>query len=569
MKNLFIICICLFIYTISSSCEKMFGGYLDKAPGIDVTEDTIFSSQTQVETEVANMYYWGMFNDMATYNERDMSDSPIEGACEESETVAAWFWVHSRWNTGGMSATLQGDMRWTTRWKGIRIANILLERIDAAPVSEDYKSQVKGEAKWIRALSYFEMMKHYGGVPLIYHRFNITDNFLIQRSTLEVTLDSILMDCNDAITLCPAIYPSQYRGRVTKEAAYALKSKALLFAASPQFNTDTPILPLPGHNDLICFGNYDKNRWLLAANAAKEAIDNAAASGNALVTNQGVTKNWKYIWEVMDNSEIIIADKIEGTRGFQYFLPASIYNGMMGNTVTMNFVQYYEKSDGTKQTWDMVNGGGDLLAKYAQLDPRFNQCIAHQNSYWNADFPIIQVTTTPAGRDLSGCVGGAWVRKPIPDAFRTNANQVCSWPLFKVNELYLNYAEALNEYYDNPPAEAYAAVHTIRARSGMPDFPPGMTQAAFRTKLRNERAIELAMDAHRIFDERRWLIGDAEGLMRGNMYGIKIYPNASVPGEYTYVPYVFSVRTFYPRMYLHPFQQAEINKGYLIQNPGY
>jgi len=340
-----------------------------------------------------------------------------------------------------------------------------------------------------------------------------------------------------------------------------------LFAASPQFNTGTPVLELPGHNDLICFGSYDANRWQVAADAAKAAIDNAAASGNALIENQGVTKNWRYIWEVMDNPEIIIADKAQGTRGFQYFLPASIYKGMMGNCVTMNFVKYYEKLDGTPQTgWDMVNGGSNLIALYNSLDPRFAQGIARQGSYWNVDYPIIQVTTTPAGRDLSGCFTGAWCQKPIPAAFRSGANQVCSWPLFKVNELYLNYAEALNEA-QGPVQAAYDAVNRIRARSGMPNFPLGMTKDQFRTKLRNERAIELAFDAHRIFDERRWLISDTEGLMKGNMWGIKVYP--ATGSEYRYVPYVFSVRTFFPRMYLHAFMQSEVDKGYIIQNPGY
>lgn len=567
MKNLFIICIVIFIYALSTSCEKEFGSFLEKAPGIDVTEDTIFSSQTQVETFVASMYYWGMHNDLGLWDERDKSDTQISSACEESEAVRSWFWVHSRWNTGGMSATNQADMRWTSRWKAIRIANIILERIDKVPADDAYKTQVKGEAKWIRALNYFEMFKHYGGVPIVDHRFDLNENFLVQRSTLQATLDFIIKDCDDAISQCPTIYPSAFRGRATKEAAYALKSKTLLFAASPQFNTGTPVMPLSGHNDLICFGSYDPNRWQVAADAAKAAIDAAPAAGNFLITNQGVTKNWKYIWEKMDNPEIIIAEKSKNGTNFGNFLPASIYNGQDGITVTMNFVRYYEKLDGTPQTWDMVNGGNDLSKKYSELDPRFSQCIAANGSYWNVDFPNIQTTTVPLGRNAGGCYGGTWLHKPIPDAMRSGGWIKCNWPIFKVNELYLNYAEALNEA-QGPVQAAYDAVNVIRARSGMPNFPPGMTKEQFRTKIRNERAVELAFDAHRIFDERRWLISDTEGLMKGNMWGIKIYPIANST-EFRYVPYVFSVRTFFPRMYLHPFMQTEVDKGYIIQNPGY
>lgn len=567
MKNIIIICSCIVIYAFSTSCEKSFDDFLEKAPGIDVTEDTIFSSQAQVETLVSSAYYWSMHTDMGLWDERDRSDSPISGACEETEAVAPWFWTHGVWNTGGMSPSNNySDMRWIARWKGIRIVNTLLERIDDVPTDDAYRAQVKGEARFLRALCYFEMFKHYGGVPIVDHTIKPGEDPLIPRATLVKTFEFLIKDCDDAIASLPVVYPSKYRGRATKLAALTLKSKALLYAASPQFNTASPILELPGHNDLICFGNYDVNRWKLAADAAKAAIDAAPGAGCALITYKGVDKNYKYAWEVMDNSEIILAEKSEGLKFFQYLTPSSM-GGMMGNTVTLNFLKYYEKKDGTAQTWDMA-GGNDLNKKYAELDPRFNQSIAHNGSYWNVDFPEVQTTTEPAGRDLYGCYGGMWQRKPVPDAHTMWYKEAYgNWTMFRLAELYLNYAEALNEL-SGPVKEAYDAVHIIRSRSGMPDFPAGLTKDQFRTKLRNERAIELAFDGHRVWDERRWLISDTEGLMKGNMWGMKIY---AIPesNELRYEPYVFSVRTFYPRMYLHPFRQSEIDKGYLIQNPGY
>jgi len=567
MRNIFIICSCIAIYALSTSCEKSFNDFLEKAPGIDVTEDTIFSSKAQVETLVTSAYYWGMHTDAGLWDERDKSDSPISGACEETEAVAPWFWTHSVWNTGGMSpSNSSSDMRWITRWKAIRIVNTLIERIDEVPTDDAYKTQVKGEAKFLRALNYFEMFKHYGGVPIVDHSFKPGEDPLIQRGTLEENFNFLIKDCEDAIAALPSTYPSKYRGRATKLAALSLKSKALLFAASPLFNTGTPVLELSGHNNLICFGNFDANRWKLAADAAKVAIDAAPASGCSLITDKGVDKNYKYVWEVMDNPEIILAEKSEGLRSFQYLTPASM-GGMMGNTVTFNFVKYYEKKNGTPQIWDMT-GGSDLNQKYAELDPRFNQSIAHNGSYWNVDFPEIQTTTEPVGRDLSGCYGGCWQRKPVPDAYTMWYKEAYgNWTMFRLAELYLNYAEALNEF-SGPVQAAFDAVNLIRARSGMPNFPAGLTKDQFRAKIRNERAIELAFDGHRVWDERRWLISDTEGLMKGSMWGMKIY---EIPGstEFRYEPYVFSVRTFYPRMYLHPFRQSEVDKGYIIQNPGY
>lgn len=566
MKYLNKIAFLLIFCFICFSCEKPFGDYLEKAPGVDVTENTIFSSRTELETFLASGYYWGMNNDLAVWDERDKSDAPIASATEESETVAPWFWTNRTWNTGNLTSTSQADMRWLSRWKAIRIVNIIMERVDEVPADQTYLNQVRGEALFLRALNYFELFKHYGGVPIVDHRFQLEEDFLVPRSSLSETLDFIIKDCDDAVANLPANFPSEYRGRATKLAALALKAETLLFAASPQFNSVTPFMDFPGHENLICFGNYDANRWQLAADAAKEVLDAAPTSNCFLVTNQGTDKNYKYSWETMDNSEIIIADKAQGNRWWQYFLPPS-FGGLMGNTVTFNFVKYYEKKDGTPQTWSM-DGGNDLSEKYAQLDPRFKQTIAYNGSYWDEDHPKIVTTTVPKGRDAEGCLGGAWLRKPVPDVQKLwQVETIANWPVFKLNEMYLNYAEALNEA-QGPVQEAYGAVNTIRERSGMPDFPSGLTKEQFREKLRNERAIELAYDGKRIFDERRWLIADQEGNMKGNMWGIKIY-EISGSTEFRYEPYVFEQRTFYKRMYLHPFMQSEIDKGYLIQNPGY
>lgn len=107
----------------------------------------------------------------------------------------------------------------------------------------------------------------------------------------------------------------------------------------------------------------------------------------------------------------------------------------------------------------------------------------------------------------------------------------------------MSYAEALNEYYDVPPEEAYDAVDEIRGRVGMPKLPRNLSQSEFRERVRNERAIELCMEGHRLYDTRRWEICEQDGVMRGNMYGIKIY---KIDGskECRYEPYVFEVRTF-------------------------
>jgi hypothetical protein len=101
----------------------------------------------------------------------------------------------------------------------------------------------------------------------------------------------------------------------------------------------------------------------------------------------------------------------------------------------------------------------------------------------------------------------------------------------------------------------------------MPNLPTGLSQAEFRTRVRNERDIELAFEDHRFWDIRRWLIAENDGVMQGDMIGLTITKLS--PTTYSYLPTKFETRTFYKKMYLHPFDQTEVLKGSLIQNPGW
>jgi len=571
MKNI-LLTIGIFILTLSSSCKKGITDFLDKPPGVDVTEDTIFSSKAQVETFLATTYYSGVAIHM---NPNYFCYGEIAGACDEGEMGQDWHYTNL-WNTADISANdIVGwgeDFIFYDRWSTVRRTNIIIERIDGVPgVDQAYKDQVKGEAKFIRALSYFEMLKRYGGVPIIDKRFNAGDDLNVTRSTVEDCVNFIVKDCDEAAGSLPSAYPANLTGRITRGAALMLKAKTLLYAASPLFNTGTPYLNFGSNNNLICYGNFDKARWQLAADAAKAVLDWAPTAGCSLITNQGVDKNYRYAWEHYDNSEIILAEKAQDNSDywalpFGNLMPPSMYGSWGGITPTLNFLKFYEKKDGTPQTWN-PSGGNDLNEKYAELDPRFAQSIAYNGSFWNEDYPIIQ--TFDGGNQAGFCVGGEWVHKLVPASFRGEASSgaIPNWILFHLAEAYVSYAEALNEA-QGPVQEAYDALNIIRARSGMPPLPAGLSQDQFRVRARNERAVELAFEDQRFWDIRRWLIGENDGVMKGNMYGLKI---TAIPAsnDFHYQPYVFEVRSFYPKEYLHPWPTSEINKGYFIQNPGW
>ena len=571
---------CAILCLSASSCEKNLSQFLDKAPGVDVTESTIFSSKVQLETYIADAYRYGIHS-VYTYNDAAITPAPASrtftinaGITDEAEAEVTFFHTQN-WNaatiTSADNLVGQEDYRYYVRWTAIRNCNIILERINDVPGLDDtYKNQVIGEVKFIRALNYCEMLKRYGGVPIVDKRFLLTDDLKVKRNTVEEVVNFIVKDCDDAVAKLPATYTANFRGRVTKTAAQMLKARTLLYAASPLFNTAQPYMSLGDNNKLICYGSQDNNRWQLAADAAKAALDLAPAGGFTLVTDKGADKNYKYVWEQNDNSEIILAEKAYASRARTQFpwygiQPVSIANAWGGVSVIHNFVRKYEKKDGTQQSWNLNGGGSDLVKKYAELDPRFAQTVGYSGSYWNKDFPLLE--TFQGGKNADGCWGGAWMKKLIPDVLSTSSGAVPNSIIFRVAEAYLNYAEALNEAQGPTPA-AYDAVNTVRQRSGMPKLPTGLTKDEFRARVRNERDIELAFEDHRLWDIRRWMIAENEGVMKGQMYGFRIY-KITGSTELRYEPYVIESRTFLRQMYLHPFLLTEVYKGYLVQNPGW
>ncbi len=572
MKKIFLLLIGFAILCGTlSSCEEMFGDYLDKAPGIDVTIDTIFSSPTQVETAIVHLY---------NYDAGGFSIFPIAGGamqweyntCYTDEGQSGQTWTFSNtYNSGALTAAgmFPIDRAFNSRWVGIRHANILLQRVDDVPgMTKQQIDEAKGQARFIRALRYFEMFKRYGAVPIVDKPFELSDDFFVGRSTLQDVINFIVEDCDAAASLLPDKQPVNMYGRASKGAALMLKARTLLYAASPLFNTGTPYMDMDNkeHNSFICLGNYDVNRWQVAADAAKACIDWALSNGYHLITDKGVDENYRYMHENDGNAEIILASRIYGS-GPAWTWPwigFIIWSHAHGSSMTYNFLQLYEKQDGTKQDWD-PEGGDDLIKKLSELDRRFHQSTAPVGSYWNDDIPLVN---SFVGGDLyNGCFGGTWITKFCPRAMRkSGGSYVPNDVIFRLAEAYLNYAEALNEA-KGPVKEAHDAVNKIRARSGQPDLPSNLTQGEFRERVRNERAIELFGEFHRQWDLNRWLI--AEEVLNKEFKGFRAYGNPEPP-NFRYEVYNIGTRVFPRRQYLLPFLRDEVlKKDYLIQNPGW
>ncbi|HEX7016742.1 MAG TPA: RagB/SusD family nutrient uptake outer membrane protein, partial [Cyclobacteriaceae bacterium] len=238
--------------------------------------------------------------------------------------------------------------------------------------------------------------------------------------------------------------------------------------------------------------------------------------------------------------------------------------GMSGTTPSQNLVDAYEMADGSKFDW---NNPAHAAAPYENRDPRLARTVLTNNTFFK-DRPVEAWT---GGRDGKGTPlatrTGYYLRKYVDENLNLlqGNTSVHSWILFRLAEIYLNYAEALNEYDPgNPDIKTY--VDLVRARPGveMPPLPDGLSQAEMRDRIRNERRVELAFEGHRFWDVRRWMV--ASETLGSTLAGVDITKTGT--DQFTYTPVNVENRVVDPRMYLYPIPQSELLlAGGWAQNP--
>ncbi|WPR77657.1 RagB/SusD family nutrient uptake outer membrane protein [Algoriphagus sp. NG3] len=556
------------------SCDNEF---LGKPESNDVTVEDIFSERATAESFLWESYRtnmplgfpidWGLHNGMYA--------SMVMAASDEGDVYDTWPSSNDH-NTGVWGPTGNREDDFGTHYKGIRNANIFLENIDMVEnIPQAEKDQMKAEAKVLRALQHHELMKRYGAIPIVDHVLTSSGEIMLPRNTYQEVVDFIVWSCDEAAALLPDSYPSSFNGRITKGVALALKGRVLLYAASPLHNTTTPYLP--ESPELTGYGNYDEGRWMSAANANKAVLDWAASAGVSLVnSSDDPAVNYQIAVEAQGNSEMLLYNQSNGWWGawdpmFQQFvMPRGIYGGWYGHGVTLQHAQKYHTVDGTDQEWAEEGPRSEFLEKMQAMEPRFQYSVFYSGSKWNDEIGVRNFYKNSNGSWSDGApVNGVGYMRKFLGRANWNGGQF-NWIVFRLAEFYLNYAEALNETSPLDPA-AFDALNAIRQRGGLDPIsvndPRYDTQEKLREAIRRERAVELAFEEHRFFDVRRWRIAGEEGVMKGQMWGLNIYQLTD--NEYVYRKEPFESRVWDDRMYLYPLPQSEIDKGYLVQNPGW
>ncbi len=511
-------------------------------------------------------------NGMAYINQEAM----MAAASDEAEFTLETSPVQ-KFNNGSWNAIDNPDAAWSNNFNGIRAANLFLANSDNINLDyykldptkqETYQTMLsnierwKYEVRFLRAYFYFELVKRYGGVPLLKNPENPDSDYRsIPRSSLSECIQFIVDECNTTAEALPTVYPNEGDlGRVTKGAALALKSRTLLYAASDLFNDPTWA---GGYADADLISMTDnksrKQRWEEAAQAALDVIQ-LSGSGYAL------SANYVNLFKSYTNNEIIMAQRNGASNQFEKNnYPIGYDLGSSGVTPSQNLVDDYEMADGSVFDWKNPAHANN---PYENRDPRLKYTVLTNNT----DFKGRPLECWTGGLDGKGTLRatktGYYTYKYIdPDLdLLQNRTSVHTWIIFRLAEVYLNYAEALNEC-DPGNSDIKEYVDRIRQREGvnMPTLPDGLTQQQMRERIRHERRIELALEDHRFWDVRRWMT--APSTLNIPLRGVEITNNN---GAFSYNVIDVENRTFETKMYLYPIPQNDLNIATgdkWVQNP--
>jgi len=573
----------LFMFLLTVSCDDI----LDIKPTNIISEEDVKNDPVLVDAFL-NKIYNNMRFESGERNGSNYGGSNTErneaflGVCAgELNIFAAWQQPFQAAITIIDENGAYGQMEYWPYYN-IRSANEILEILEEATFDEDIIAQKSAEARWLRAFMYFELVKRYGGVPLITSPQDIdesTEELYVARNSEQDIYDFIATEMDDIVDDLPSTYTSDDFGRPTKWAAYALKSRAMLYAGSVATYGSVQLDGLLGIP-----ASQAKSYYQEAYDASMKVINE---SPHALYkSNPDPEANYGEIFTVDGNSEVIFAEVFDYSLSKVHSwncvsMPDEFAAGAASNhRLYLESFEKYEYKDGTtgKLDWSQLDGNTKFSLDELVLnkDPRFLATAFYPEQEWQDGivyFHTSTVGTIPAGsswpaqaraRDRNGT--GFLVRKRIDESIKVPAisTDETDWIVFRTAEMYLNAAEAAYEMGNTD--EAKNLINAIRERAGMPD----KTELTLED-VRNERFVELFNEEHHYWDIRRWRTAVDELNGKGfhgitwtyyideDMYSMKLKD-----GDFG------EIRTFAERNYYLPIGLSRLSENpNLIENPGY
>ena len=535
---------------------------LDKDIDTDLTKEQVFS-----DDRLAPGFLYSAYREII--NGYNRIDGGVMFACASDEAISSnsGSSIHA-YNKGSINPMNNPEEEiWGRMYTGIRKANMFLGELDKTiqeaglidqtnTTRANYR-RMRGEALFLRAYYHFELAKRWGNIQLVDTVLTEKTVLDVKQSTFTEAIRFIVNDCDSALFYMDALassIPDDRLGRASAKSALALKSRALLYLASPWNN----------HSG-------DKELWKEAADVAFFLISNASSAGIALVPDRlaAAMPNIDYITSAY-NREVLFASQYELYNFIeQYNFPPS-FGGRGYTNPTQDLVDCFDMQ-GT-QVFDPNN-------PYARRDLRF-----HLYFYYNGQEPIRNrpdsVFTYVGGKDGIGRSAtatktGYYMRKFTDFSLNLSRDERArrGWIHFRFAEIILNYCEAKNESLEIgedalvTDATIYQQLNRLRTRAGVATYAANtLTKEKMREAIHKERRVELAFEEHRFWDVRRWKQGMK--YFNGPIHGMEIHKTED--GSYTYNRIEVENRVYNPNMDWYPIPYAELLKNpKLKQNPGW
>ena len=507
------------LVVLTSGCSDM----LDIKPTTFISDEAIWEDKNLINQFVANTYGSMLcgFNRCTAGYEQDWSMSwagNLDAATDDFASVSDGP-IYTQLNKDAITAQSCPFVEeiWNQEYKVIRKCNIIIERapgVEERILSATEKKRVEAEARFLRAFCHFELARTFGKAPLIVKAQSLTDELQVAPSSFADIVKFVKEECDLYADNLPLSYSDDEAGHATKGAFLALKSRALLYLASPLNSSD------------------DSRKWADAAQAAQDVMDLDIYKLYKLTDTPYRSMAFD---KTAANKEVIFERRFTFPEAphnihMMWSLDAVDAGSWNGLYPTQNLVDAYETVNG-KLTTDPTNTMYNKQDPYTKRDARFYQSIIYNGSTWETH-RMSMVTTTVDPSQNGSCkpqLGKArcgYGPKKFIEELDPSTNlyggyaQSNNWPYIRYAEVLLNYAEAKNEELAAPDPSVYLAINEVRSRSGQPDLPSGLSKIEMRERIKNERRIELLLEEHRFYDLRRWKDGDvlAEPIMGMNIY---------------------------------------------------
>lgn len=597
---------------------KLGDASLEKAPGVEMSIDSVFSRKDYAEKFLWNAYsnlFYGLNTDWSSKGSK-MNMGLAESLSDIFQSYLSWddvtrYYYTGKYNSSESGAHDQYSYTGESSWQGIRAAYVFLENVGRVPdMDQPTKDRLSAEAKMIIACLYTDMFRHYGGLPILKKAFKPTDDMNVPRATVQETETFILGLCNDALGVLPWSLPEEevslWDGRFTGAAALGLKIRVMLFCASPLFNDDAPYKEGDAASKLQAwYGKKDPQRWEDVVTACELFLkmNNEAATPKYDLVGGGDRTAFQKGYLTRGNGEVLISTRVRyKTPGHKwdasyYFLQSVGYSSAVP---TLEYSEMFNNADGTpfKYNWgDKNSGSGEFTTDnpFKNRDPRmYETIISHGDEYAGRKIELWfggqdRGTSTTAGKYFNGL----GLYKFILDETKC-LNMVAHWPYLRLPEIYLSYAEALNEV--GRPGDAIEWLNKVRARvrlGGLLECNPGVNYTGDKELLReeilNERAREFGLEDVRWFDLVRWKKSEN---FKKRLHGLYITQETQEElnnkgeliekptGRYKFQKFTIVQRAwqngdngennFDAKWYLSAFPLTEMHKNYgLTQNPGW